>query len=89
MLHLKPNLTELNQAGWMKGHLNVSSMTSHTETKVLTPDGITEAFRIIAGVLQGDTLAPYLFIIVLGYALREAIDKKLPLNLDDHQNISS
>ena len=26
------------------------------------------------GVLQGDTLAPYLFVIVLDYALRTAID---------------
>ena len=27
---------------------------------------------VIAGVLQGDTLAPFLFIIVLDYALRQA-----------------
>ena len=30
-------------------------------------------FEITAGVLQGDTLAPFLFIIVLDYALRKAI----------------
>ena len=30
-------------------------------------------FEIVAGVLQGDTLAPYLFIIVLEYALRRAM----------------
>ena len=29
----------------------------------------------IAGVLQGDTLAPYLFIICLDYVLRTLIDK--------------
>ena len=41
---------------------------------MLSPDRETEFFRILAGVLQGDTLAPYLFIIVLDYVLREAIN---------------
>ena len=35
----------------------------------------TEYFDIVAGVLQGDTLAPYLFIICLDYILRTSIDK--------------
>ena len=39
---------------------------------MITPDGDTEFFEILAGVLQGDTLAPFLFIIALDYALREA-----------------
>ena len=43
--------------------------------KVRSPDGDTEYFDIVAGVLQGDTLAPYLFIICLGYVLRTSIDK--------------
>ena len=33
-------------------------------------------FEIAAGVLQGDTLAPFLFIIVLDYALRKALTGK-------------
>ena len=33
------------------------------------------ALNIVAGVLQGDTLAPYLFIICLDYVLRTSIDK--------------
>ena len=37
--------------------------------------GDTEYFDIIAGVLQGDTLVPYLFIICLDYVLRTSIDK--------------
>ena len=49
---------------------------SETRAKVLSPDGITDDFEITAGVLQGDTLAPYLFVIVLDYALRKAIDGK-------------
>ena len=45
------------------------------KVKVCSPDGDTEYFDIEAGVLQGDTLAPYLFIICLDYALRTPIDK--------------
>ena len=32
----------------------------NTKVKVCSPDGDTEYFDIVAGVLQGDTLAPYL-----------------------------
>ena len=32
-------------------------------------------FDIVSGVLQGETLAPYLFIICLDYVLRTSIDK--------------
>ena len=42
---------------------------------VRSPDGDTEYFDIVAGVLQGDTLALYLFIICLDYVLRTSIDK--------------
>ena len=43
--------------------------------KVRSPDGDTEYFNIVAGVLQRDMLAPYLFIICLDYVLRTSIDK--------------
>ena len=43
--------------------------------KVRSPEGDTEYFDIVAGVLQGDTLTPYLFIICLDYVLRTSIDK--------------
>ena len=43
--------------------------------KVRSPDGDTEYFDIVAGVQQGDTLSPYLFIICLDYVLRTSIDK--------------
>ena len=49
--------------------------TRNTIVKVRSPDGDTEYFDIVAGVLQGDTLAPYLFIICLDYVLRTSIDK--------------
>ena len=41
--------------------------------KVRSPDGDTDKFDI--GVLQGDALAPYLFIICLDYVLRTSIDR--------------
>ena len=47
----------------------------NTKVKVRSPDRDTDYFDIVAGVLQGDTLAPYLFIICLDYVLRTSIDK--------------
>ena len=44
------------------------------KVKVSSLDGDTDYFDII-GMLQGDTLAPYLFIICLDYVLRTFIDK--------------
>ena len=45
-----------------------------TPANVSSSDSETEFFKITADVLQGDTLAPYLFIIVLVYVHREAIE---------------
>ena len=47
----------------------------HTKVKAHNPDGDTDYFDIVAGVLQGDTLTPYLFIICLEYLLRTSIHK--------------
>ena len=47
----------------------------NTKVKVRLHDGDTEYFDIVAGVLQGVTLAPCLFIISLDYVLRTSIDK--------------
>ena len=47
----------------------------NTKVKVYSPDGDTDYFDIVAGVLQGDSLAPYLFIICLDYVLRTSIYK--------------
>ena len=51
----------------------INAMYSGTRSKVMTPDGDTEEFEITASVLQGDTLAPFIFVIVLDYVLRKAI----------------
>ena len=37
-------------------------------------DGDTKFFDIHAGVHQGDTLAPFLFIVCLDYVLRTSVD---------------
>ena len=47
----------------------------NTKVKVRSSDGDTDYFDMVAGVLQGDTLAPYLFTICLDYMLRTLIDK--------------
>ena len=46
----------------------------NTKTKFHSPDGDTGYFNIVAGALQGDTSAPYLFIICLDYVLRTSND---------------
>ena len=48
----------------------IERMYENTRAKVISPDGETEQFEIKAGVLQGDTLAPYLFAIVLDHVMR-------------------
>ena len=53
----------------------ITILYRNTKVKVRSPDGDTEYFDIVSGVLQGDTLAPYLFIICLDYVLRTSIDK--------------
>ena len=60
-------------------------MYEKTMAKVLTSDGETELFEILAGVLQGDTLAPYPFAIVIDYCMRQAIGddaERLELTLE-------
>ena len=52
----------------------INLMYLNTRAKVVTPDGETETFEIFAGVLQGDTLAPFLFATVLDYAMKMALE---------------
>ena len=51
----------------------IGKMYENTRARVITPDGPTEVFEILAGVLQGDTLAPFIFAIMIDYAMRQAI----------------
>ena len=51
----------------------ILALYSQTSAAVLTPDGLTEEFGTSSGVLQGDTLAPFLFVLLLDWVLRVAI----------------
>ena len=57
----------------------------NTEAMVRSPDGDTGFFEILAGVLQGDTLAPLLFIITLDYVLRKSLDIHKDLGFTLHK----
>ena len=51
----------------------ISQIYEHTIAHVSSPDGVTDDFPIQAGVLQGNTLAPFLFIVTLDYVLRKVL----------------
>ena len=46
----------------------------NTKARACSPDGNTDFFDIVTEIMQGDTLAPYLFIICLDYERRTSID---------------
>ena len=41
----------------------IMMLYKNTKVKVYSSDGDTDYFDIVAGALQGDALAPYMFII--------------------------
>ena len=51
-----------------------ASMYYNTEAIVCSPGGETDFFAFHAGVLQDDTLAPFVFIIALDYAMRSSLE---------------
>ena len=48
----------------------------NTKVMVRSFDGDADFFNIVAGILQGDTLAPYLFRFCLDYGIQPSIDLK-------------
>ena len=52
----------------------IMMLYSKIKVKVHLPDGDTDFFDIVANVLQGDTLVPYLFIICLDYVLWTSVE---------------
>ena len=67
----------------------IAIIYDNVKAKVLSPDGETDWFNLFVGVLQGDTLAPYLFIIVLDYVMRQAtegMEEELGLTLKKRQS---
>jgi hypothetical protein len=51
----------------------IMDLYHQTRAFVMTADGPTDEFPTSSGVLQGDTLAPVLFILVMDYVLRQCI----------------
>ena len=60
---------------WVVVFARSAMSLENTKVKVCFLDRDTDYFDIVAGVLLGDTLAPYLFIICLDYVLRMSFDK--------------
>ena len=54
----------------------VMSLYANPSARVRTADGLSNTFHLKQGVLQGDTLAPYLFVIVMDYIMRSATEGK-------------
>ena len=52
----------------------IKVLYTNTRSSIVTPDGEIESFVILSGILQGDTLAPYLFIIVIDYIMLISVD---------------
>ena len=52
---------------------NVMQFNTGTSAVVATAHGNTENFSTTSGVLQGDTLAPFLFITLLDYVFCETL----------------
>ena len=48
------------------------ALYKNTTAQVKTNDGQSDPFDITAGVLQGDTLAPFIFVIIVDYIIRMA-----------------
>jgi len=50
----------------------VQALYSNSTSAVMVDEGISEPFNVTTGVLQGDVLAPFLFIILVDYLLGKA-----------------
>ena len=61
---------------------------TNTTAQVITKDCNTEFFPLRLGVLQGDTLAPYLFIIVIDYLMLTYNKNRENLGLTITQRLS-
>ena len=67
----------------------IAIMYSNPSSFVQSMDGPTKEFLTTAGILQGDTLAPYLFVIVVDYILRQSVDTMKEKGIDIKPGSSS
>ena len=88
-IHHEKMLQILLAYGILRLIVNVIGVTyKNTTARVKSPDGNTDFFPILAGVLQGDTLASFLFIVTLDYAMRKAMNnaEHLGFTLEQRQS---
>ena len=50
----------------------IKAIYHHSKSIVLVDSNVSEEFNVTTGVLQGDTLAPFLFIFVIDYIMKNA-----------------
>ena len=58
---------------------DIIQMYSDTSACVSTELGLTEWFKTTSGILQGATPSPYLFIVLLDYALKKTLQDDVGL----------
>ena len=51
----------------------IKAIYTDSTALVISSDGVKDPFPILAGVLQGDALAPFLFVVVLDYIMRRGL----------------
>ena len=56
----------------------------HTEARIIISDSETEFFKMSKSVLQGETLAPFLFITNLDYVMRQGLRNQKGSRLDGY-----
>ena len=66
LIYLQVGISELLIANVMQFYIGTSAVVAMTH-------GNTEIFSTTSGVLQSDTLAPFLFITLLDYVLHETL----------------
>ena len=78
--HLRPNQNGFRPKRSTTAHIlalrRLIEGVKH-QSKSPNPRRITDYLNIRGGVLQGDTLAPYLFAIVIDYIMRAAVESKI------------
>ena len=69
----------------------IMMLYKNTQYMVRSPDGDTSFFKITTGVLQGDTIAPFIFIVCLDYVLMNSLDinSNLAFTLSQRRSRSS
>jgi hypothetical protein len=65
----------------------IMALDNGASAEVVTGDGTSDEIKLSVGVLQGDTLAPYLFDFVIDDVLRNATEKQTPSMVQKEPNL--